>query len=210
LLEVNGKVFAVAEAQLENGKSHFFTGIASKLLELSGETPKELATADVKAKTLEKCSSEGGKCPSQSTNRAGSQSFHSVHVDRPTTVVKENDIYMLAGTYIRENFAVCQGKADTASWGLLLVKGNVSEEQERGIVWEDTDGLPCTSFVELYESWLQLTGSGGSGIKMEDGTLVFPLEAVKGNGIESEEEKRKNTNVSLILYSSKDAKNWTL
>ncbi|PBJ70787.1 trans-sialidase [Trypanosoma cruzi cruzi] len=210
LLDVNGKVFAVAEAQLENGKSHFFTGIASKLLELSGETPKELATADVKAKTLEKCSSEGGKCPSQPTNRAGSQSFHSVHVSRPTTVVKGNEIYMLAGTYIRENFAVCQGKADTASWGLLLVKGNVSEEQERGIVWEDTDGLPCTSFVELYESWLQLTGSGGSGIKMEDGTLVFPLEAVKGDGIESEEEKRKNTNVSLILYSSKDTKNWTL
>ncbi|KAF8298314.1 putative trans-sialidase, Group V, partial [Trypanosoma cruzi] len=210
LLDVNGKVFAVAEAQLEDKKSHFFPGIASELLTLSGETPKELATANVKAKTLEKCSSEEGKCPSQSTNRAGSQSFHSVHVDRPTTVVKENEIYMLAGTYIRENVAVCQGEADTASWGLLLVKGNVSEEQERGIVWEDTDGLPCTSFVELYESWLQLTGSGGSGIKMEDGTLVFPLEAVKGDGNESEEEKRKNTNVSLILYSSKDAKNWTL
>ncbi|RNE95313.1 trans-sialidase, partial [Trypanosoma cruzi] len=193
LLDVNGKVFAVAEAKLKDGKNYFFPGIASELLTLSGETPKELATANVKAKTLEKCSSEEGKCPSQSTNRAGSQSFHSVHVDRPTTVVKENEIYMLAGTYIRENVAVCQGKADTASWGLLLVKGKVSEEQERGIVWEDTDGLPCTSFVELYESWLQLTGSGGSGIKMEDGTLVFPLEAVKGDGIESEEEKRKNT-----------------
>ncbi|KAF8300191.1 putative trans-sialidase, Group V [Trypanosoma cruzi] len=210
LLDVNGKVFAVAEAQLKDGKNHFFPGIALKLLELSGETPKELATANVKAKTLEKCSSEEGKCPSQSTNRAGSQSFHSVHVDRPTTVVKGNEIYMLAGTYIRENFAVCQGEADTASWGLLLVKGNVSEEQGKGIVWEDTDSLPCTSFVELYESWPQLTGSGGSGIKMEDGTLVFPLEAVKGDGIESEEEKRKNTNVSLILYSSKDTKNWTL
>ncbi|ESS55703.1 trans-sialidase [Trypanosoma cruzi Dm28c] len=211
LLDVNGKVFAVAEAQLEDKKSHFFPGIASEFLTLSGETPKELATANVKAKTLEKCSSEEGNCPSQSTNRAGSQSFHSVHVDRPTTVVKENEIYMLAGTYIRENFAVCQGKADTASWGLLLVKGKVSEEQERGIVWEDTDGLPCTSFVELYESWPQLTGSGGSGIKMEDGTLVFPLEAVKGDGIESEEEKRKNKKtVSLILYSSKDTKNWTL
>ncbi|ESS55062.1 trans-sialidase [Trypanosoma cruzi Dm28c] len=211
LLDVNGKVFAVVEAQLEDEKNHFFPGIASEFLALSGETPKELATANVKAKTLEKCSSEEGKCPSQSTNRAGSQSFHSVHVDRPTTVVKENEIYMLAGTYIRENFAVCQGKADTASWGLLLVKGKVSEEQGKGIVWEDTDGLPCTSFVELYESWLQLTGSGGSGIKMEDGTLVFPLEAVKGDGIESEEEKRKNKKtVSLILYSSKDAKNWKL
>ncbi|KAF8294460.1 putative trans-sialidase, Group V [Trypanosoma cruzi] len=211
LLDVNGKVFAVAEAQLEDEKKHFFPGIALKLLTLSGETPKELATANVKANTLEKCSSEEGKCPSQSTNRAGSQSFHSVHVDRPTTVVKENEIYMLAGTYIRENFAVCQGEADTASWGLLLVKGNVSEEQGKGIVWEDTDGLPCTSFVELYESWPQLTGSGGSGIKMEDGTLVFPLEAVKGDGIEGEEEKRKNKKtVSLILYSSKDTKNWKL
>ncbi|KAF5219802.1 hypothetical protein ECC02_007231 [Trypanosoma cruzi] len=208
LVEVNGGVFAFAVALLKK-ENHFFTGIASKPLELSDENPKMLDLSKLKTKALEKCSSQEGKCPSQSTNCAGSQCFHSAHVSRPTTVVKGNDIYMLAGKYIRENVPVCQGEADAASWGLLLVKGNVSGEQTKGIVWEVTDDLPCTSIVKLYESWALLIGGGGSGIKMDDDTLVFPLEAVKEDGTESEAKEEKNNNVSLILYS-KDTKNWTL
>ncbi|ESS55903.1 trans-sialidase [Trypanosoma cruzi Dm28c] len=209
LVEVNGGVFAVAEAELKNENSHFFTGIASELLALSGENPKELAASNVKTKILENCSSQEGKCPSQSTKQDGSKSEMRVYVSRPTTVVKENNIYMLAGTYIRENFAVCQGKADTASWGLLLVKGNVSDTEDKGIVWDDTDGLPCTSIVGLHKSLIGLTGSGGSGIKMDDGTLVFPLEAMKKDEKDDAEEDGKNKNVSLIIYSS-DVKNWKL
>ncbi|RNC40711.1 putative trans-sialidase [Trypanosoma cruzi] len=207
LVEVNGGVFAVAGALLKKGGSNFFTGIASELLELSGENPKMLGGSNLRTKALEKCSSEGGKCPSQSTNRAGSQSEMKVHVSQPTTVVKGNGIYMLAGTYIRENVPVCQGGTDAASWGLLLVKGNVSKEQDKEIVWEATYGLPCTSIVKLNESWALLIGDGGSGIKMDDDTLVFPLEAVKK---EDEEAKDgKNDDVSLILYSS-DNINWKL
>ncbi|RNC53545.1 amastigote surface protein 4 [Trypanosoma cruzi] len=209
LVEVNGVVFAFAEALLKDEKDYFFTGIASKLLELSDENPKKLATDNLRTKALEKCPSQEAKCPSQSTNCAGSQCFHSAHVSRPTTVVKGNDIYMLAGKYNRQNVAVCQGEADAASWGLLLVKGNVSGEQAKEIVWEVTDDLPCTSIVKLYESWVLLIGGGGSGIKMDDDTLVFPLEAVKEDGTESEAKEEKNNNVSLILYS-KDTKNWTL
>ncbi|PBJ68557.1 trans-sialidase [Trypanosoma cruzi cruzi] len=208
LVEVNGGVFAVAEAALKkNENSHFFTGIASELLALSGENPKELDAANVKTKILENCSSQGDKCPSQSTKQDGSKSEMKVYVSRPTTVVKENDIYMLAGTYIRENFAVCQGKAGAASWGLLLVKGNVSKEQGKEIVWEVTDGLPCTSIVGLHKSLIGLTGSGGSGIKMDDGTLVFPLEAVKKEKDDAEEDG-KNKNVSLIIL--KDTTDWTV
>ncbi|RNE95509.1 trans-sialidase, partial [Trypanosoma cruzi] len=40
LVEVNGGVFAFAGALLKDG-NHFFTGIASELLELSGETKKK-------------------------------------------------------------------------------------------------------------------------------------------------------------------------
>ncbi|KAF8303019.1 putative trans-sialidase, Group V [Trypanosoma cruzi] len=208
LVEVNGGVFAVAEAALKNENSHFFTGIASELLALSGENPKELDAANVKTKILENCSSQGGKCPSQSTKQDVSQSEMRVYVSRPTTVVKGNDIYMLAGTYIRENFAVCQGKAGAASWGLLLVKGNVSKEQDKEIVWEDTDGLPCNSIVKLHESLTGEIGSGGSGVKMNDGTLVFPLEAVKKEKDDAGKDG-KNKNVSLIIYSS-DVKSWNL
>ncbi|KAF5219185.1 hypothetical protein ECC02_007882 [Trypanosoma cruzi] len=209
LVEVNGGVFAFAVARLKDGKDYFFTGIASELLALSGENPKTLDLSKLKTKTLEKCSSEGGKSPSQSTNCTVSQCFHSVRVSRPTTVVKGNGIYMLAGKYNRQNVAVCRGGADAASWGLLLVKGNASDKQDKEIVWEVTDDLPCTSIVKLNESWALLIGGGGSGIKMDDDTLVFPLEAVKEHGTESEAKEEKNNNVSLILYS-KDTKNWTL
>ncbi|EKG00957.1 trans-sialidase, putative [Trypanosoma cruzi] len=209
LVEVNGGVFAVAEAELkkkENEKTHFFTGIASELLALSEKNPKELAASSVKTKILENCSSQGGKCPSQSTKQNGSQSEMKVYVSRPTTVVKGNDIYMLAGTYIRENLAVCQGEAGAASWGLLLVKGNVSDTQGKGIVWEDTDGLPCSSIVGRHESLTGEIGSGGSGIKMNDDTLVFPVEGKKE---EADTEKSGKT-VSLIIYSSKEVTSWTL
>ncbi|RNE99465.1 amastigote surface protein 4 [Trypanosoma cruzi] len=128
-----------------------------------------------------------------------------VYVSRPTTVVKENDIYMLAGTYIRENVAVCQGGPGAASWGLLLVKGNVSDTQGKGIVWEDTDGLPCSSIVGRHESLTGEIGSGGSGVKMNDDTLVFPVEGKKE---EADTEKSGKT-VSLIIYSS-DTLNWKL
>ncbi|EKG02258.1 trans-sialidase, putative [Trypanosoma cruzi] len=131
-----------------------------------------------------------------------------VYVSRPKTVVKESDIYMLAGTYIRENVAVCQGKAGAASWGLLLVKGNAGEEKGKEIVWEDTDGLPCTFIVGLHKSLTGEIGSGGSGAKMNDGTLVFPLEAMKKEEDDAEKDG-KNKNVSLIIYSL-DTKNWTL
>ncbi|ESS62694.1 trans-sialidase [Trypanosoma cruzi Dm28c] len=209
LVEVNGDVFAVAEAELKkNENSHFFTGIASELLALSEENPKELDASSVKTKILENCSSQGGKCPSPSTKQDGSQSEMKVYVSRPTTVVKGNDIYMLAGTYIRENVAVCQVKAGAASWGLLLVKGNVSDTQDKGIVWEDTDGLPCSSIVGRHESLTGEIGSGGSGVKMNDGTLVFPVEAVKKEEDDAEKDG-KNKNVSLIIYSL-DTKNWTL
>ncbi|EKG01059.1 trans-sialidase, putative [Trypanosoma cruzi] len=211
LVEVNGGVFAVAEAELkkkEGTETHFFTGIASELLALSEENPKELAASSVKTKILENCSSQGGKCPSQSTKQDASQSEMKVYVSRPTTVVKESDIYMLAGTYIRENVAVCQGKAGAASWGLLLVKGNVSDTEGKEIVWEDTDGLPCTFIVGLHKSLTGEIGSGGSGVKMNDGTLVFPLEAMKKEKDDAEEDG-KNKNVSLIIYSL-DTKNWTL
>ncbi|KAF8305116.1 putative trans-sialidase, Group V [Trypanosoma cruzi] len=211
LVEVNGGVFAFAVALLkkdENEKTHFFTGIASELLALSEENPKELAAANVKTKILENCSSQGGKCPSQSTKQDASQSEMKVYVSRPTTVVKESDIYMLAGTYIRENVAVCQGGPGAASWGLLLVKGNVSDTEGKEIVWEDTDGLPCSSIVGLHESLTGEIGSGGSGVKMNDGTLVFPLEAVKKEKDDAEKDG-KNKNVSLIIYSL-DTTSWTL
>ncbi|EKG00930.1 trans-sialidase, putative, partial [Trypanosoma cruzi] len=49
----------------------------------------------------------------------------------------------------------------------------------------------------------RLIGGGGSGVNMNDGTLVFPVEGTK-------KEEKDGKTVSLIIYSLKDAASWKL
>ncbi|EKF29286.1 trans-sialidase, putative [Trypanosoma cruzi marinkellei] len=215
LVEVDGDVFAVAEAQCTKKKDdnkESFTGIASELLELSDENlKKELDTNKLKTQVLEECSTLGGEtCALQSVISFESQSQKKLILGRPTTVVKGNDMYMLAGIYLRENVATCQESArDAASFELLLVKGNVSNGGSNNRIFlNDTYVIPWTSNDEQHKSLKSLNGGGGSGVKMEDGTLVFPVEATK-----KEEEKTAEgigEAVSLILYFSEDNKSWKL
>ncbi|EKF37624.1 trans-sialidase, putative [Trypanosoma cruzi marinkellei] len=197
LVEVDGGVFAVAEAQCTKGEGGF-TGIASELLELSdGTLKKELSENKLKTQVLEECSSEEERCLSQTAKNGGCQRVIKVHVSRPTTVVNGSDIYMLAGNYSSEAAAA----SDAVQWGLLLVRGNVSgkENEDKRIYWNDTYGLPWGIF-DGDKSLTGLIGGGGSGIMMQDGTLVFPVEGTK---------KENNKTVSLIIYSSA-TDGWTL
>ncbi|PWV15904.1 putative trans-sialidase [Trypanosoma cruzi] len=208
LVEMKGDVFAVAEAQYKK-KEYTFTGIASELLKLSDGTPKALETTQVKTEVLEECSTDGGECPSQTVVAAASQSGTGVLVFRPTTVVRGSDIYMLAGIYINENARNCEAVASEATpFELLLVKGNVSGEGSKNrIFWNDTYVIPWDSNDEQLKSLNSVIGGGGSGVKMDDGTLVFPVEAKKKENGGTEDDGKT---VSLILYSSRDNKIWKL
>ncbi|EKF30758.1 trans-sialidase, putative [Trypanosoma cruzi marinkellei] len=196
LVEVDGGVFAVTEAQWKKGEIGF-TGIASELLTLSDEKPEALDMSKVKVQLLDECRAEGEECTYEKTVESAPQSNTKVHVSRPTTVVNGSDIYMLAGNYSIGGAAT----SDAVQWGLLLVKGNVSgtKENDKRIYWNDTYGLPWDIFEE-HESLTRLIGSGGSGVKMQDGSFLFPVEGTK---------EKNNTNVSLILYWNGN-KNWTL
>ncbi|PBJ68779.1 trans-sialidase [Trypanosoma cruzi cruzi] len=200
LVEMNGGVFAVAEAQLKDESG--FTGIASELLTLTDKVSKELVKAQMKTQVLVECSSDKDNCASREAAQAGSQSETRVRVSRPTTVVEGSDIYMLVGKYCRKPAASCAGGSEADEWGLLLVKGQVSGngESSKGILWKETNDVPQTTFVKEPQSLKRLIGGGGSGVKLKDGTLVFPVEATK-----KEEEKT----VSLIIYS-KDTNTWNL
>ncbi|KAF8286613.1 putative trans-sialidase, Group V [Trypanosoma cruzi] len=202
LVEMNGEVFAVAEAQLKEESG--FTGIASELLKLTDEKSKgELVTAQMKTQVLVECPSDTKNCASQAEVSAGSQSETRVHVSQPTTVVQGSDIYMLAGKYCQKPAAAGAGVCEADEWGILLVKGQVSGygESSKGILWKETNDFPQTTFVKEPQSLTRLIGGGGSGIKTNDGTLVFPVEATK-------KEKEEKT-VSLILYSE-DTNTWML
>ncbi|RNC42841.1 trans-sialidase [Trypanosoma cruzi] len=165
LLKVGSDVFAVAEAQCKDEQGNAFTGVASQLLTNTADKEKEEVLEEAKKDTqvLEKGGSEGKK---------------RVDVSRPTTVVKGSDIYMLVGKYGGEGEAACQGASDAAPWGLLLLKGNVSDgESVKRILWKNTYGLPCIFTVDQHKSLTRLIGGGGSGLKMKDGTFLFPWKA---------------------------------
>ncbi|EKF29127.1 trans-sialidase, putative [Trypanosoma cruzi marinkellei] len=139
LFEMNGDVFAVAEAQLKDESG--FTGISSKLLALNEKQKTELDQNKLETQVLEECPSENdGDC--HTAGQADSQSRTKVHVRRPTTVVNGGHIYMLAGNYSRTANATAE-ESGAVEWGLLLVKGNVSDEEKRE---KEFNGMILTLF----------------------------------------------------------------
>ncbi|PBJ71284.1 trans-sialidase [Trypanosoma cruzi cruzi] len=192
LLNVGNDVFAVAEAQCKKkSESKSFTGIASQIITIdNANTPVEVLNgAEDKTQFLEDGSADLKK---------------KVDVSRPTTILKGNDIYMLAGKYSRTAVRGAQGSGEDDG-GLLLVKGSVSEEivSNKRIKWSDDNAVSRATVGEL-DSWTGLIGGGGSGVKMEDGTLVFPVEGT--NQVDTEKDVKT---VSLIIYSL-DANSWKL
>ncbi|PBJ78415.1 trans-sialidase [Trypanosoma cruzi cruzi] len=191
LLNVGSDVFAVAEAQCKkNSERITFTGIASQIITIDNDnSPVEVLKDPKDTQFLEDGSEDLKK---------------KVDVSRPTTILKGNDIYMLAGKYSRTAVRGAQGSGEDDG-GLLLVKGSVSEEivSNKRIKWSDDNAVPRATVGEL-DSWTGLIGGGGSGVKMEDGTLVFPVEGT--NQVDTEKDVKT---VSLIIYSL-DANSWKL
>ncbi|EKF29417.1 trans-sialidase, putative [Trypanosoma cruzi marinkellei] len=197
LVEVDGGVFAVAEAQCTKPQDTVFTGIASQLLTITtdNERMEVLEDAEKDTQVLEEVTS--------------TQQKKRVDVIRPTAVVEGSNIYMLVGKHTHEDAANCKSTTATIKSGMLLVRGQVGGEDVNKIHWNYTDGLSCTLFGEHLDSLTGLIGGGGSGIKMQDGTLVFPVEATKKTTTKEDDIEETGISVSLILYW-KDNKNWKM
>ncbi|RNE96391.1 trans-sialidase [Trypanosoma rangeli] len=183
LVEVDGEVFAIAGAQVKDDcKSGCFTGIASKQLKkVAGVTAVALA---MDASPFYTQVLKGGETDAVEIN----------DTVRPTTLVSGKNIYMLLGKYDRKASAASVPNAKHR--GLFLVRGNVSEDGgTRKIQWY-TPHAVNTGSMGLRQSWTQLSGGGGTGIVMEDGTLVFPMQATNENG--------EDVLLSMRLEPSKD------
>ncbi|EKG00277.1 trans-sialidase, putative, partial [Trypanosoma cruzi] len=190
---MNGEVFAVAEAQCTKDQNSVFTGIASQIITNTADNKPEelLKNAKEKTQVLE----EGGSTEEEKR----------VDVSRPTAVVDGSDIYMLVGKHSHDAADTCQAGTENIKSGMLLVKGQVSGDGDnKKIDWKTTDGVPCT-LGDQHKSWTGLIGGGGSGVKMNDGTLAFPVESTKKEDGAGKDGKT----VSLILYL-KDTKSWNL
>ncbi|RNE97396.1 group II trans-sialidase superfamily [Trypanosoma rangeli] len=126
---------------------------------------------------------------------------HKPHVRcvlKPTTVAKGSKVFLLVGGhYLKYD-------PSSKSWivllqGLDLLVGEAT--QDKLIQW----GKPTSLLSQIEPSAEQrgldrFAGGGGSGVVMEDGTLVFPVTA---------RDALADT-VSMIIYSKDDGKNWLL
>ncbi|EAN96240.1 trans-sialidase, putative [Trypanosoma cruzi] len=164
LVKVGEDVFAVAEAQCgeEKGAGRR-AGIVSKHLNISDD-PMDILTSDISLFCMQ-------------IGDTAANNFGTTEVLRPTTLVFGSSVYMLLGNQSRTK-PQFQGENER---GLLLVKGTVANEggNNKKLLWNEAHLVKPEPRGDSY-SLTELTGGGGSGAVMRDGTLVFPMQA-KGN-----------------------------
>ncbi|RNF05586.1 sialidase-like protein [Trypanosoma cruzi] len=179
LVKVGDDVFAVAEAQCgEKDGAGCCAGIVSKHLDIKGD-PMDISTSDISLFCM------------QLVDTAASI-FGKTEVLRPTTLVLEDSVYMLVGNQNHKKLQVER----TNEPGLLLVKGTVSGEGgTKKIRWNETHLVKPHGKGESL-SLAELIGGGGSGAVMDDGSLVFPMQAKGNDG--------KSVLLSMSFTSSKN------
>ncbi|RNF02538.1 trans-sialidase-like protein, partial [Trypanosoma cruzi] len=129
------------------------------------------------------------------TNRVGD-------VLNPTTTTKGNKVFLLAVSYDMLNQSGGNWKRD--SLDLKLVVGDVTKptasEPSGWITWGTPTSLGQTTLKTPKAGLKDFASSGGSGVLMEDGTLVFPVIAFNA----------ENTGFSMIIYSTNNGSTWSL
>ncbi|RNE96674.1 group II trans-sialidase superfamily [Trypanosoma rangeli] len=118
---------------------------------------------------------------------------------RPTAITKGNKIFLLVGGY-HQKYDPSSKKWIVSSQGLDLLVGEAT--QDKSIQWgEPTSLVPQIDLSAKQLDLDQFVSASGSGVVMEDDTLVFPVTARRTGD---------NQTVSTIIYSKDDGKNWTL
>ncbi|KAF5225294.1 hypothetical protein ECC02_001471 [Trypanosoma cruzi] len=122
-------------------------------------------------------------------------------VHRPTTTTKGNKVFLLGGVELsNENENIIWD-----SLHLTLVVGTVTNstggKPSERISWDDPKSLSVlnTSAASYEGKFERFFPSGGSGVLMEGGTLVFPVFAFDDND-----------DYSMIIYSTDSGANWML
>ncbi|RNC53568.1 trans-sialidase-like protein, partial [Trypanosoma cruzi] len=120
---------------------------------------------------------------------------------RPTTTMKGNKVFLLAGSTV---LSPVNGDRRKARFELKLVVGEVTNatggEPSERIKWgEVRSPVQQTTLAAHKGKWTECLASGGSGVLMEDGTIVFSLMAMN----------EENGDVySMIIYSTDSGSTW--
>ncbi|RNF02421.1 putative group II trans-sialidase [Trypanosoma rangeli] len=119
------------------------------------------------------------------------------HTAQPTTIAKGNKVFLLVGGNHLQSASIKEQIPQYFQYLDLLV-GEATEN--KAIRWGEPTSLLSQIEPSAKEKGIErFQTCGGSGALMEDGTLVFPVMAMKG----------ENSVASMIIYS-KDGKTWGL
>ncbi|RNE95309.1 trans-sialidase, partial [Trypanosoma rangeli] len=116
---------------------------------------------------------------------------------QPTTIAKGNKVFLLVGGNHLQSASIKEQIPQYFQYLDLLV-GEATEN--KAIRWGEPTSLLSQIEPSAKEKGIErFQTCGGSGVLMEDGTLVFPVMAMKG----------ENSVASMMIYS-KDGKTWGL
>ncbi|EAN85603.1 putative trans-sialidase, Group II [Trypanosoma cruzi] len=150
---------------------------------------------------VEKVKEEGWRARTVLGKAEGNESFDVVR--HPTTTMKGNKVFLLVGSTALSDV---NESWKEGSLEIKLVVGEVTNptdsEQSKRIEWGEIKSPLNGSTIAAHKGNLkEFAASGGSGVLMEDGTLVFSLMAVN----------EKNDGVySMIIYSKDNGSTWAL
>ncbi|KAF5221931.1 hypothetical protein ECC02_005101 [Trypanosoma cruzi] len=122
----------------------------------------------------------------------------------PTTTTKDNKVFLLAGS---SDVSIVNESWSHGGLKLKLFVGDVRKptdsEQSGWINWGEVQSpLNETSGAVQGRKLTEFVASGGAGVVMEDGTIVFSLMAMN--------EKNEVDVYSMIIYSKDNGSTWSL
>ncbi|ESS62721.1 trans-sialidase [Trypanosoma cruzi Dm28c] len=125
-------------------------------------------------------------------------------VRHPTTTMKDNKVFLLVGSTALSDV---NGSWEEGRFELKLVVGEVTNptggEPSKRIKWGEIQSPLNESTLAAHKgNFTECLASGGSGVLMEDGTLVFSLMAIN--------EKNEVGVYSMIIYSKDNGSTWSL
>ncbi|PBJ77818.1 trans-sialidase [Trypanosoma cruzi cruzi] len=193
LISAGGVIAAFAEGHINAKNSHTgSTKLSSDVVAKYIDSAREWPTL------VEKVKEEEWRAHTVLGKAEGKEGLDVVL--RPTTTIKDNKVFLLAGGTALSDV---NGSWKKVRFELKLVVGEVTNatggEPSERIKWGDPKPLPKPISSDSHKVKLtECIASGGAGVVMEDGIIVFSLMA-----------KNEAEDVySMIIYSKDNGSNW--
>ncbi|RNE95567.1 group II trans-sialidase superfamily [Trypanosoma conorhini] len=141
---------------------------------------------------------DAGKWKAYSVLARTKQVGHVGYAFFPTTVAKDNKVFLLVGSYDLI-YDFLKSKRIKSDWNFALLVGEPTQGKQ--IQWgQPQQLLPQIAQSAQAKQMDEFSGAGGSGVATASGALVFPVVAIKGG----------SSLVSTIIYSTDDGQTWVL